>query len=69
MNVPSRATRQQSIATLNVLFARVNTVKEGKFLRLSKQFNRLVTSRPDVDIFNDRYYSFHRAVKLHAASS
>ena len=69
LNVPSRATRQQTSVLLNVPFARVNTVKEGLFVRLPKQLNHFTASRPDVDMFSDSYYSFRRAVMLYAASS
>ena len=68
LSVPSRATRQQARVLLNVPFARVNTVKQGLFIRLPRQINRLLERHPVVDMFTDSYFAFRNAVKLYAAS-
>ena len=68
LNVPSRATRQQASALLHVPFARVNTVKQGLFVRLPGQLNRFVKCVPSVDLFTSGYYSFRGAVRRFVAS-
>ena len=68
LNVPCRTTRQQKTTLLNVPFARVNTVKNGLFVRIPRQLNRFLDSCPTTDMFRDSYNSFRSDVKLFAAA-
>ena len=68
LSVPGRATRQQPSMLIAVPFARVNTVKEGLFVRLPRQLNRFLESLPAVDMFTYSHYCFRSEVKLYAAS-
>ena len=51
INVPCRYTRQLPHTLLAVPYARVNTVKEGLYVRLPKQVNRFIETCPDADFF------------------
>ena len=68
LSVPCRATRQQTSTLLNVPFARVNTVKNGLFVRVPRQLNRFLVSFSTADMFSDSFYSFRSKVKLFAAT-
>ena len=68
INVPSRATRRLPHTLLTVPFARVNTVKEGLYVRLPKQVNGFMRMCPGADLFADTRYSFRNKVKLYVSS-
>ena len=68
LNVPCRATRQQTNTLLNVPFARVNTVKNGLFVRLPRQVNSFLEHVPVADMLDDGFYTFRSRVKQYAAS-
>ena len=68
LNVPGRATRQQTSMLMRVPFARVNTVKEGLFARLPRRVNHFTERHPGADMFADSYSCFRRQVKLYVSS-
>jgi len=68
LNVPCRATRQQSRTLFNIPYARVSTVREGMFVRLPRLTNRLVEKCSTVDLFSDTLLSFRGKVKSYVAS-
>ena len=68
LNVPCRATRQQSRTLFIIPFARVNTVREGVYGRLPRLTNRFIESCSAVDLFADSLSSFRGKVKSYVSS-
>ena len=68
INVPCRYTRQLPHTLLAVPYARVNTVKEGLYVRLPKQVNRFIETCPGADFFADSLHTFRTKVKLYVAA-
>ena len=64
--VPARATRQ--LVLFNVPYARVNSVKEGLFVRLPRKMNDFLNIIPQADVFFDVYSSFRSHVIAYVAS-
>ena len=68
LNEPCRATRQQTNTLLNVPFARVNTVKNGLFVRLPRNVNSFLEHVPVADMLDDGFHTFRSRVKQNDAS-
>ena len=49
-------------------FARVNTVKNGLFVRLPRQVNSFLEHVPVADMLDDGFYMFRSRAKQYAAS-
>ena len=64
--VPSRARRHHSL--LHVPFARVNTVKDGLFVRIPRVLNAFIRVKTDVDLFCDSFSSFKSCVIKYVSS-
>ena len=60
-NAPARNTRQQLL--LHAPYARVNTVKEGLFVRLPRVVNMFLSQQPKVNLLSATFYSFRTSVK------
>ena len=68
LSVPSRATRQQSRTLFSIPYARVNTVREGVYVRLPKVTNRFIESSFAADLFCDSLLAFRGKVKSYVAA-
>ena len=64
--VPSRARRHQSLLT--VPFARVNTVRDGLFVRIPRAINAFVSKSTSVDLFYDGMFAFKSSVLKYISS-
>lgn len=63
--VPARVSRQPVL--LHVPFARVNTVRDGLFVRIPRATNAFLRDHPTADLFHDCLYSYRVQVVKHTA--
>ena len=64
---PARATRNPVL--LHVPLGRVNTVRDGLFIRIPRAVNAFLKDCAPVDMFHDSYYSYRAHAVKHTRTS